>query len=227
MGRRDGLTHASEISALVPGPSLGLANGPSMGKANEKRMTNPTSPLSHHPETESPTAADARPSAEEVARIAAQMGDERKAEDVRVLNIADATVIADYFVMMTGFNRRQIQNIAWEIDREMKMRGVKKLGFEGYETAWWVLLDYGDVVVHIFHADARNYYDLDMLWADATEYDWRGKELVPIATENTDDVDATYEPLERPAAGGDEDAETDTDAETDDSADDTEPADAD
>ncbi|MGE0433961.1 MAG: ribosome silencing factor [Planctomycetota bacterium] len=163
-------------------------------------------------------AADTtRPTPEQMARIAARTGDQRKAGDIRVLNVSANSSITDYFVIMTGFNRRQIQSIAWELDKEMKSLGVKKLGMEGYETAWWVLIDYGSVVVHIFHADAREYYDIDMLQGDAVLMDWATDDavLTPVRKRADDprepqegsamaaphgegDVTNDYEPVPKP-----------------------------
>ena len=149
------------------------------------------------------------------------MADERKGDDIRVLDLTSSSVVADYFVVVTGFNRRQIQAIAWEFDRVMKGRAIRKLGVEGYETAWWVLVDYGSVVLHIFHVDAREYYDLDVLWERAGVVDWQegwrrlraGEDAEEVASavtlsqDETDDpegrsgeaVDATYEPVQPPA----------------------------
>ena len=157
-------------------------------------------------------AASGRPTPLQVARIAARTGDERKAADIRVLDVTANSSITDYFVIMTGFNRRQIQSIAWELDRELKHHGVKKLGMEGYETAWWVLIDYGSVVVHVFHADAREYYDLDMLQGDATQIDWMSDDIP--ASDGTGEGDgeaphgdgpvtADYEKVEKPETARD------------------------
>ncbi len=138
----------------------------------------------------------------EMSLLAAKMGEERKADAVRILELRQKSVVADYFVVMTGFNRRQIQSIAWEFDREMKQRGIKKLGVEGYDTGWWVLIDYGAVVVHIFHADARDYYELDMLWGDVPVLDWHA-ELARLGHEPLSAMSATQasSDLEEPEAG--------------------------
>jgi ribosome-associated protein len=125
--------------------------------------------------------------AEELAYTAAKLGDMRKAEDIRVYAIADHSVVADYFVVMTGFNRRQIQSVAWELDKELKARDVAKLGFEGYDSAWWVLVDYGSVVVHVFHEDAREYYGFDDLWNHAPTREWQ--RLLDEPDDDDDDDD--------------------------------------
>lgn len=80
--------------------------------------------------------------------------------------------MADYFVLATGTNRKHIQTIAEEISKSLKTHNRLSLSREGYEQGWWVLIDYGEVVVHVFAKDARDYYDLENLWGDAEELDW-------------------------------------------------------
>ena len=82
--------------------------------------------------------------------------------------------MADYFVLVTGSNRRHIQTITGEIIKAQKGENRLAASTEGYEQGWWVLLDYEDVVVHIFAEDARDYYDLENLWGDARDVDWQG-----------------------------------------------------
>jgi ribosome-associated protein len=91
----------------------------------------------------------------------------RKAADIRVLDLRGLTSFADYFVLCTGTNTRQIQAIADEVLRVMKGRGERPLSVEGYDNAEWILLDFGDLLVHVFSEKSRNYYDLDRLWRDA------------------------------------------------------------
>jgi len=90
-----------------------------------------------------------------------------------VLDIRKVTFLADYFVICTGFNTRQLQTIADEISKTMKALGANRLGAAGYNEAMWVLLDYGDVVVHLFDTEARELYKLEDLWGDATRVRWR------------------------------------------------------
>lgn len=89
-----------------------------------------------------------------------------------VLDLRSITPIVDYFVLATGTSRRQIHTMAEEIDRVMNEQGDKKIGIEGYEASRWVLLDYGDIVVHMFDEATRQYYDLENLWGDAPRVDW-------------------------------------------------------
>jgi ribosome-associated protein len=94
---------------------------------------------------------------------------EKKASHLRVLDLRPVTSFADFFVVCTGANTRQIQTVCDEIEKRMRERGEKMISLEGYENADWVLLDYGDLIVHVFSETARSYYDLDRLWRDAAE----------------------------------------------------------
>ena len=102
-----------------------------------------------------------------IARKCVEVADSMKARDIKILDVSEKTTIADYFVLMTGFNRKQLQGIAYEIESELKNDNIKLLGVEGYDLAWWILLDVGTVIIQIFYEEARKYYDLDLLWADA------------------------------------------------------------
>ena len=91
----------------------------------------------------------------------------RKASEIRVLDLRNLTSFADYFVLCTGSNQRQIQAICDEVLRVMKLRGELPISLEGYDHAEWVLVDFGDLLVHVFSEKSRAYYDLDRLWRDA------------------------------------------------------------
>ncbi len=84
----------------------------------------------------------------------------------------EVTSFADYFIICTGGNTRQIQAIADEIESQLKELGEVPLSIEGYQNAEWVLVDYGDLVIHIFSEKARKYYDLERLWRDAKHLSW-------------------------------------------------------
>jgi len=86
---------------------------------------------------------------------------------VVVLDVRDSTSFTDYFVICSGSNSRQIQAIADEIEQDLKKTGEYPSSVEGYANAEWVLVDYGDFVVHIFSEKTREYYDLERLWRDA------------------------------------------------------------
>ena len=94
---------------------------------------------------------------------------EKKATGIRALDLRPITSFADYFVLCSGANQRQNQAICDEVLRQMKVRGEMPNSVEGYNNAEWILMDYGDLVVHIFSEKARAYYDLDRLWRDAAE----------------------------------------------------------
>jgi ribosome-associated protein len=92
----------------------------------------------------------------------------KQATDLRVLDLTGITSFADYFVICTGSNSRQVQAIADHVGLEIKRRaGDLPLSLEGYDTAEWVLADYGDLLVHIFSPKAREYYSLERLWRNA------------------------------------------------------------
>ncbi len=95
--------------------------------------------------------------------------DDKKAFDIRVLNISELTSIADFFVILSGNSQRQILAITDQIEEKMNDAGYKMLNKEGYRTGRWVLLDYGDIVVHVFHKEDREFYNLERLWLDAEE----------------------------------------------------------
>lgn len=107
------------------------------------------------------------------ARMAARIASENRAKDVLLLDMRDQTPVVDFFVLASTVSRRQAQSAASEIDAEMKKIGELKLGIEGYEDGRWVLLDYGDFVVHVLAEESRAYYGLEELWGDAARLDWR------------------------------------------------------
>ena len=112
--------------------------------------------------------ADVAERAFRCARLAA----ENKARAVVVLDMRELTPLYDYFVIATGASRKQIHTIAEEIDALMAGEGEVRLGIEGYASSKWVVQDYGDIVMHLFDPETRNYYCLEDLWADAPRLDW-------------------------------------------------------
>ncbi|HMF13714.1 MAG TPA: ribosome silencing factor [Gemmataceae bacterium] len=117
-----------------------------------------------------PTPAQA--AAEQRACLAARVAADNKGRDVVVLDMREVSPLYDYFVLATGSSRRQIHTMAEEIDASLRAEGDRRIGIEGYESSRWVVQDYGDVVVHLFDEDARLYYALEELWADAERVDW-------------------------------------------------------
>ncbi len=102
------------------------------------------------------------------ARVAA----DNRGRDTILLDLRMLTSIVDYFVIATGTSRRQLHSMADEIDRSMNQCGDEKIGIEGYGESHWVLLDYGDIVIHLFDEPTRLYYDLENLWGDAPRVEW-------------------------------------------------------
>jgi len=103
----------------------------------------------------------------ELARAAVDIASDKKASDVILLDIRDVTTIADYFVICSGNNPRQIRAIADAIDEQLGEQGANLLHKEGAAESGWILLDFGDVVVHIFGPREREYYRLERLWSGA------------------------------------------------------------
>jgi ribosome-associated protein len=108
----------------------------------------------------------ARPESLEAARDAARLTLSKKAEDVVILDLTGVEAVCDYFVLATGHSEVQVKAIADAVEEGMAERGRKPWHVEGYEARRWILLDYVDLVVHVFHVRAREYYLLDRLWGD-------------------------------------------------------------
>ncbi len=92
---------------------------------------------------------------------------ERKAEDLVILSVKDLSSFADYFVICSGNSDRQIRSLADHIARNVKEKGILPLGIEGERSGSWILMDYGDVILHIFYRPVREFYDIEGLWSDA------------------------------------------------------------
>ena len=103
----------------------------------------------------------------EIMTLAVEYADNKKAEDIKVLDIRDLTTMADYFVICQGNSSTQIKAIADEVEEKLSDAGVKPFGREGLNTAYWILMDYSDVIVHIFNKESRDFYGIEHLWADA------------------------------------------------------------
>lgn len=102
----------------------------------------------------------------EMARIACAALDDKKAEDLKVINIGEVSVLADYFIIASGNNRSQVQALADNVEEELGKAGHSPKQIEGYSTANWILLDYGDIIIHIFDTENRLFYDLERIWRD-------------------------------------------------------------
>ncbi|MCL4455953.1 MAG: ribosome silencing factor [Nitrospirae bacterium] len=98
---------------------------------------------------------------------AAQAALDKKAKDTVILELKDLTIIADYFVICSGESTTQVKAIVENIDKRLKDHRQRPSGVEGLNSARWVLMDYGDVIVHVFEEDTRAYYELEKFWLDA------------------------------------------------------------
>jgi ribosome-associated protein len=108
-----------------------------------------------------------------LATQAAQAADDKKAEDVVVLEMIDFSNVTDYFVIVTASNKILMEAVAGAVEERLKSLGVKPIGREGRGQGGWLLIDFGALVLHVFSPEAREYYRLDKLWADAPVVDWQ------------------------------------------------------
>lgn len=106
-------------------------------------------------------------STKKIAGLAAKAADSKNGADIVVLDVNKLTTIADYFVICSGTSTPQLRAIADEVERLLAAEGEIPIHIEGYTDANWILMDYGAVVVHIFHQETREFYSLEHLWADA------------------------------------------------------------
>lgn len=107
------------------------------------------------------------------AKALARIANDNRAEDVVILDLRGLSHVADFFVIATGASDRQLRAVADQMDEYARHVSQKRYGLSGYQTATWVLVDYVDVVVHLFDPDRRHYYDLELLWGDAPRVEWQ------------------------------------------------------
>lgn len=105
----------------------------------------------------------------EISKEVVKALDEKKSEDIKILDISNVSIMADYFIIASGNNRNQLQAIADNVTEKLHKIGCDLKQIEGYETANWILMDYGDVIVHIFDKENRLFYDLERIWSDGKE----------------------------------------------------------
>ena len=113
----------------------------------------------------------AEKNAKEMVKTAVAALQDKKGEDIRVIDISGVTVIADYFIIASGSNPNQVQALVDNVEEQIYKAGYDDPRVEGYNTASWVLLDYNDVIVHVFSQDDRLFYDLERIWRDGKEID--------------------------------------------------------
>lgn len=104
-----------------------------------------------------------------LAAIAIKAMEEKKGEDIRIIDISQVSVLADYFLIANGKNRNQIQALSDAVEEALGREGCFPKHIEGYENANWVLLDFGDMIVHIFDKENRLFYDLERIWRDGKQ----------------------------------------------------------
>lgn len=95
--------------------------------------------------------------------------DDKKAEDIKILDIHEISTMSNYFIIASANNINQVKAIADEIEEKLYKKGSKLIQSEGYQTARWILLDFDDIIIHLFHKEDREFYQLEKVWADAKE----------------------------------------------------------
>ena len=113
--------------------------------------------------------------AKNMALLACEALEYKKASDIKVIDIEQITTLADYFIIASGSNRNQVQAMADNVDEVLGKAGYPCKQTEGYSSANWILLDYGDIVIHLFDEENRLFYDLERIWRDGKVMD--AKEL--------------------------------------------------
>ena len=108
----------------------------------------------------------------EKAVLAARIADEMKADDITVLDVSGICNFTDCFLVLSCASSLQLRGVAHKIERSLRERGIRAISNSGYTATGWIVLDYGDVVIHLFHPETRGYYRLESLWADAKKVKW-------------------------------------------------------
>ncbi|MBE5827157.1 MAG: ribosome silencing factor [Butyrivibrio sp.] len=101
-----------------------------------------------------------------MAAMAIDALEDRKGEDIRVIDISEISTLADYFIIAAGTNRNQVQALADSVQEKLGRAGHMTKNVEGYDAANWILLDFGDIIVHVFDSENRLFYDLERIWRD-------------------------------------------------------------
>lgn len=97
--------------------------------------------------------------------------EDKKAENITIIDISEISVIADYFVITNGSNRSQIQALCDNVEEKLAFQKIVPKNIEGYNTANWILMDYQDILVHVFDTESRDFYDLEHMWRDGRHMD--------------------------------------------------------
>lgn len=108
---------------------------------------------------------------EEILSTAVKILDNKKAEDIKVIGIKDLTIIADYFIIANGTSSTHTRSLADELEFRLKEQGIEPKQVQGNNGSNWIILDYYDIVVHVFNKEMRDFYNLERLWSDGAEVD--------------------------------------------------------
>lgn len=108
---------------------------------------------------------------EQMVKAAYDAIDDKLGQDIAIIKIGDVSSLCDYFVIATGSSSRQVKAIADSVEDKLTENGIEPRAKEGYETQSWILLDYGDIIVHVFDEENRGFYNLEKLWKDAPYVD--------------------------------------------------------
>ena len=106
---------------------------------------------------------------QELAKNAVQILDNKKAEDIMAIKVRDLTIVSDYFVIASGTSTTQVKALADDVEFQLEQQGIRPQRVEGYQAGEWIILDYLDVVVHVFYKATREFYALERLWADGEQ----------------------------------------------------------
>ena len=109
--------------------------------------------------------------AKELTKLAIEALEDKKAEDIQVIDISEVSVIADYFIIASGNNLNQVQAIVDNVEEQLGRAGYEPKQVEGTRGSNWILMDYGDVIIHVFDEENRLFYDLERIWRDGKELD--------------------------------------------------------
>ena len=116
----------------------------------------------------------------------ARLLDENKLEDITILEVGVCLSITDYFIVSTGRNARHLKAATDKLLKDLRQKGIRRYGVEGYKEGKWVLIDLVDAVVHLFETESRKFYDLELLWGDCPRLEWKspsvpGREGIPVS----------------------------------------------
>lgn len=104
----------------------------------------------------------------EMTKIAIAALEDKKGQDIKVIDISNVSVMADYFVIASGTNRNQVQAMANNVEEKLHENQINPKQIEGYQTANWILMDFHDIIIHVFNEEDRLFYNLEKIWLDGT-----------------------------------------------------------